>query len=677
MPRAHCPHCGHFSTDAEFCDSCNRELESTKSDSYTLPERVDFGDGTIIDCPFAEFGWPDQYPLEPLEFRWTEGRSGRLYMIAPRFWGELQAFIEERARTRIPALPPIRIAPVNGGAVILAENWLPQNDADLSQHSQSDAGLTRLKTDVRAVLDRARLLGGLMTNLHDHGLVWLNFHPSAIEAQGSAARITNLDTILFHNQECPNQLRISPRFSPPEVCRFLSDRIGPASDVFHLAMFLYYAFAQRQEEGFGGRGLEAFSFKIPPLRIYNPNLPAGIWPAIQRGLNIDPAERFASVTELLDELESVVDRGSSYPRFASGATSPSHNHPLPPSGDAVDLEQQPQLNPTPKQHPNSVDHHGGLSARISEGYLKRAEIGSKTITGTAKSAIGGVNQDAVATETIESSDRQFHILIVADGVSISRIGRGEIASQTACRVIMDTIREEILNECPTGNWGKVFERACLQATAAILEIAQSELDMRVPVAGAVADCHVKVADNDIMSTTAVIGVWDGQTLHLGNIGDSRAYLLSHGRIEQLTVDGDVGTSLLVGGVPPEQVQELGVVSKALRYCLGACTIQDTGDVAGRLEPRMDRCQPNCTSFVLDAGDILVFCTDGLVEEGVFLEPQQLNSIIRTHGSQTAQELAETLVLQADQIQRLPSPREPSGYGDNIACIVMRIGSGAP
>jgi serine/threonine protein phosphatase PrpC len=181
-----------------------------------------------------------------------------------------------------------------------------------------------------------------------------------------------------------------------------------------------------------------------------------------------------------------------------------------------------------------------------------------------------------------------------------------------------------------------------------------------------------VADNDIMSTTAVIGVWDGELLHLANSGDSRAYLVADGIAEQLTVDGDVGTSLLAAGMPPDEVQELGVTAKALRHCLGACTIGVEGIFQGKLLSHPTRCMPTYSRWSLNPGDTVVYCTDGLIDEGVFLEPAEVAEIISTQTSLTAQQLAERLVSQADQKQRLPSSREPSGFGDNIACVVLRV-----
>ena len=174
-----------------------------------------------------------------------------------------------------------------------------------------------------------------------------------------------------------------------------------------------------------------------------------------------------------------------------------------------------------------------------------------------------------------------------------------------------------------------------------------------------------------MSTTALIGILDGDELHLANVGDSRAYLVANGLAEQLTVDGDVASSQLALGTPPEQVQELGAAGKALRFCLGACRETESGELVVDVQ----RARPQISRWQLKPGDTMVLCSDGLVEERVFLEPEDLATIIEAGRDLTSQQLAEHLVAAADAKQRVPSPTEPNGYGDNITAIVLRFVAG--
>ncbi|MES2790568.1 MAG: PP2C family serine/threonine-protein phosphatase [Planctomycetota bacterium] len=619
-----CPHCGHASRDAEFCDACNCEIGELSSPQQAAPTQIDLGDGQVVDCSFLQQGWPDLEQSEPFEVTWQKPHRGRLHAFSPQHWASVREAVEERSRTQLRALPPIRIIPAEAGAVVLVEYCEGTNPLSELNSAASSAGTGPVLHEIQC---RVQLYGQAMAELHGQGLVWLNFDPQAVEVVQGEARITNLDTVLFRRGECPSRLRVSPRYSPPEVCRFQGGRIGPASDVFHLAMYTYYAVAGLLPEGFSGRGLEAFGFRIPPLRIYVPHLPAGIWPVLARGLQSDPLLRQATIDEFLAELDAAIR-----------AISP-----------ALWVDRSP---------PGS-----GKNRLISPRNRRRQnrwcpEIGQLTIAGAAKSALGAVNQDSVVVETVTHESRRWQVMIVADGVSVSRIGRGEIASQTACRGLLEFVQQAVATTPGPHDWASILEQACLQASQQILQVAQPELaGLR------------NVADNEVMSTTLVMGILDGNVLHLANVGDSRAYRISsNGIAEQLTVDGDVGTSMLAEGVPPEQVQELGVSAKSLRYCLGACS----QEADGRLVCNPVRCRPTYSRWELGPDETVVLCTDGLVEEGVFLEPEELAASVTAGVSSTAQQLAERLVCEADHRQRVPSPNELGGFGDNISCVILRV-----
>ncbi|MDB5387829.1 MAG: hypothetical protein JWM11_3475 [Planctomycetaceae bacterium] len=647
MQLIRCPHCGHSSADAEFCDACNREIANSQIAPASIPAKIDLGDGQIIDCPFLNQGWPDSNRSEAYEVTWSKPQRARLNAISPQDWPALQPRVEERAGLKISALPPIKVIPTGGGAIVVTEWWEDGNPA--AQLPRIEPG-TELQNSLKAVWQLCCLYGQLMTELHECNFVWLNFDPEAVEFRGTDARITNLDTVLFRKGECPSRIRVSPRYSPPEVCRFQSERIGPSSDVFHLAMFTYYALGNLLPSGFAGRGLEAFGFQIPQLRIFQPLLPAGIWPVLAKALHRDSGFRYSSVTTFLQEL------GTKFgPAIAA-------NHDSVPNAAAQVFQADNAF--------GEVNSTARIVAGPSSSSLAVTEIcgeiGSLTITGTAKSSLGQLNQDTIVVKDLIECERQFRVVVVADGVSVSKIGRGELASQTGCRVILDVIRRELAESSTILDWPAVLQRACLLAGEKILEEAQAVMD-------ALPNDATPVADNDIMSTTAVVGIWDGCLLRLANVGDSRAYLISGGNVEQLTIDGDVGTSLLAEGTPPEEVQEMGVAAKSLRYCLGACTIRE--GVAGDMRPKLAchpiRCRPVYSEWKLYPGDTVVFCTDGLVEEGVFLESDELATIVNAGTNLTAQSVAAQLVCEADQKQRASSAREPAGFGDNIACVVLR------
>ena len=96
------------------------------------------------------------------------------------------------------------------------------------------------------------------------------------------------------------------------------------------------------------------------------------------------------------------------------------------------------------------------------------------------------------------------------------------------------------------------------------------------------------------------------------------------------------------------------------------------DADGKIVLADEHNKPTFSRWTLVPGDVLVLCTDGLVEEGLFLEPADIAQLVRRHGQGPLEEQANLLADAADGRQHLPSPLEPEGRGDNISCVVVRI-----
>jgi serine/threonine protein phosphatase PrpC len=156
---------------------------------------------------------------------------------------------------------------------------------------------------------------------------------------------------------------------------------------------------------------------------------------------------------------------------------------------------------------------------------------------------------------------------------------------------------------------------------------------------------------------------------LANAGDSRAYLINDQGIEQLTVDADLGCTLLAAGSPPENVIELGPVTRALRSCVGGVLYKSATDELVVDEARL---RLAVTRWKLLPGETVILCSDGLVEEGAFLEPAELYELVRQNADLSSDALAFALAEAADARQSPPSQEEPDGCGDNISCCVIRL-----
>ena len=632
-----CPRCERRSRDESFCEHCQFELPSASGPVSTASP------ASAANHPFGLSSFLVQWPNDPGEsFQVAMGTPHfRVRAVRPELWTELAKDVQTRRSLILKELPPIHVLELGGGAVILAETW-PQDEEETAPESTSES----VDELLMETLVWCRKLAIAMDSLHRSGHVWLDFDPYAVEFSENHLRITNLDWRVFPSGKCPALLaRISKLYSPPEVCQFRDEQIGPRTDVFHLAIAAYYRLAGLNPEGFGGRGLESFSFEIPPLRIYRPDLPTGVWPILKRALAINANQRPASPIELIQQLERVTGKHQSTPRCD---TTPSPIRP-----ESRNMLQR--LFGRKKEEPTVRTFDPSTNSTT-------LEIGWQSVTGRAKSAAGAVNQDRAVVLSIPVHQREIHLMITADGVTHSRVGKGERASQIGCEVLVASIREQIqslpLHAQP--DWPGILDRACQSAGQAIVAEALS-----------IPDRPEFVRDNDLMSSTVLIGLIDGQDLLLGNVGDSRAYLVANGIAEQLTVDGDVASTQLAQLVPPEQVQEIGGAGKALRFCLGACRENENGQLVADLE----RARPQLSLWPIKTGEIYVLCSDGLVEERVFLEPEDLVRIIQSRANETAQQMAEELVAAADARQRLPSISEPSGYGDNVTCIVIKSATG--
>ena len=281
----------------------------------------------------------------------------------------------------------------------------------------------------------------------------------------------------------------------------------------------------------------------------------------------------------------------------------------------------------------------------------RWEIGKHTRAGRTKEALDKANEDQVMVRELANPPRA--LVAVADGISTCDVGSGQTASLIAT-IVLDNAFDE---RARAVDFPERITDLCRHGTQTLLDWAM-EKGYRDQLA----------QGRDLMGTTLTAGWLEGRELVLANLGDSRGYLIDGPLVEQLTIDGDLGSYMLSRRTPPEQLRELGLMAKALRECIGGCTVTPEGKIA----VMDDSCVPSITRWPLLPGDIIVLCSDGLVEDGAFLDDIALGELVQAHRNIPAAELAELLADAADALQRPPSPLEPEGFGDNISCVVIKI-----
>ena len=143
-------------------------------------------------------------------------------------------------------------------------------------------------------------------------------------------------------------------------------------------------------------------------------------------------------------------------------------------------------------------------------------------------------------------------------------------------------------------------------------------------------------------STVTMAVIKGWTAYVGNVGDSRTYLLREGRLQQLTTDHSLVAGLVAAGkIRPDEIYthpQRNVVYRSL---------------GSDSQVKVD-----ITRHPLQAGDRLLLCSDGLWE--MVRDPQ------------IAALLKEMLDVW-EACGRLVETANRNGGQDNITAIVVRIG----
>jgi serine/threonine protein phosphatase PrpC len=208
------------------------------------------------------------------------------------------------------------------------------------------------------------------------------------------------------------------------------------------------------------------------------------------------------------------------------------------------------------------------------------------------------------------------LLVVSDGMGGA--AAGEIASEMAVK----TIRESLMAQAPNENVMKRLRGAAAAANRRIWDY--SQLNEKLKGMGATLTAVL------IHQTVAFIA----------QVGDSRAYLVRHERIKQLTKDQSLAQALVdAGAVEPGQTGP--IAQNVITQALGTAPEIDVEIVSVEL------CQ----------GDVLVVCSDGLSNK---VTDEELLAAVQGKADLTA--LCRDLVEAANR----------RGGEDNITLVVARL-----
>ena len=224
-------------------------------------------------------------------------------------------------------------------------------------------------------------------------------------------------------------------------------------------------------------------------------------------------------------------------------------------------------------------------------------------------------------KSIELADMPSHLCRIANQKAVIAVcdGMGGASyGEYAAWLAVTTIAERYRELC------------CDHESAKQVENCVQEMNRLICKEGKRRDCE--------MGSTIVLAILQGEIAHIYNLGDSRAYLFSNGKLTRLTQDHTLGETLRSIGLPATS----HIKARQLTQHLGM------DDSEFLLEPYH-------TSVTFHPGDRLLLCSDGLTD---MMGEAQI-ALLLSDGS--------TPDIQAIRLSR---QAERAGGKDNITALVV-------
>ena len=259
-----------------------------------------------------------------------------------------------------------------------------------------------------------------------------------------------------------------------------------------------------------------------------------------------------------------------------------------------------------------------------------------------------LNEDNFYYKVVQASDEgPLGLFVVADGMG------GHLAGEVASHWAVGTLKRELapLFRPQDTAATRRLDAEALAAVGSGFTVRLEETDLARLLQHAVeranqvllgyARTHSEEAGD--MGSTLTLAVIEGDRATVAHVGDSRAYLYRKGQLRQLTEDHSVpGALLKQGRIEPDELQD-HPHRHILYRCLG-------------LKPQVD--VDISSSFVLEVGDSLLLCSDGLWD--MVYPDEQLAGYLASE--------AEPLAI----CRRLVNAANEAGGEDNITVLLVRL-----
>jgi serine/threonine protein phosphatase PrpC len=215
-------------------------------------------------------------------------------------------------------------------------------------------------------------------------------------------------------------------------------------------------------------------------------------------------------------------------------------------------------------------------------------------------------------------DREMNVFIVCDGMG--GLAAGEVASRTTVEVTLRKYKELYSDQNIPERY---LDAAIAAANDTVWKMAQQDLQLRG------------------MGTTLVVACINQNRLVIGNVGDSRAYLLRAGDCVQITEDHSyLAEQIRRGG---------GLLANVLSARLQQLITRAVGTEAD--------VKPDFFTSLLKPGDVVLLATDGLTR---YADADKLAEHIDTYADLE------------DTCEKLIGIAHKAGAEDNVTCLLLRV-----
>lgn len=238
-------------------------------------------------------------------------------------------------------------------------------------------------------------------------------------------------------------------------------------------------------------------------------------------------------------------------------------------------------------------------------------IVAKTDTGLVRTN----NQDSYATGELPGS---VAWAVVCDGMGGA--AGGNLASSMAVNIISERISSSYRPGMNSNSIKNMFTSAIIAANVSVFDKSKENPELSG------------------MGTTVVVAIVAEETVYIAHAGDSRAYILSDGKLHQLTKDHSVVQEMVDNGTLTPDEAKAHPRKNLITRALGVSE-----------ELRIDFCEES-----ISENDVLLICTDGLTN---YVEPQEIYELT---ADGNFYEFSERLVNRANH----------NGGGDNVTVVTV-------